>query len=402
MVSPAMIATQLGGGAAGPARALWLDGLDILKQPGSAANRYGVPIESIDVEEAGPGGVSSMRFRLELPNPASGVTLVDGARVHFQDLANDLPTFYGFLQSWPSRPLGLGRSYDVTCQGIEIVLDWMIVPALTIAAGTNIQAAIQSILANATGVGVALRGLASGTANGTQAQPIGDLAQPKFGGAVTTAVAVVLAGDSVREAIRKVLDVANDSSPYFGDITIYGHATVDFWQGLRVFRRDQAPGDYATLTIDDSVGGAIAAANLEHTTDVGQVVRGVYVKGGNAAGTGLVSDGSGKPGRIAVIDDPSILTSSARDLAGVAYLTTQTEAARGNFQVEAFTPTTNVRPGSRLSLTDAEVGLTAANYAISTISKTFAGPTESWRVSYGGLPKKAGRVLRRLTRGTRS
>jgi hypothetical protein len=39
---------------------LYVNGLDLIKQP--SVPGYGVPIDSIHVREAGPGGVSSMSF----------------------------------------------------------------------------------------------------------------------------------------------------------------------------------------------------------------------------------------------------------------------------------------------------------------------------------------------------
>jgi hypothetical protein len=338
--------------------------LDVTNQNGSS---YMVPIESISIEEEGPGGISGMSFSIR--DPLKLVTPVAMAEVEFWDQTADLPIFRGFVQSWSMSGI-VERWIDIQCIGVEVVLDWMVIPTLTIPAGTSTNTAIQACYAAATGVGVSLRTGTSTSDNGTRTNPIGEL-----GPFATTSEDVVIAGDSLREAIRRVIDVSPVASigpgGPFGQY--YGVFTVDFWLGLRVWLgpANQIPNDYATLTVVDTVGSGTAATVLDFENDAGGIVRGVYVKGGNAAGTGLVSDGSGKPGPIAMLDDATILTSAARDSAAKAYLTDKSLATRGSITLERFSTSANVRAGSRLTITNTQAGLSAADYPIARIVKRF-------------------------------
>lgn len=392
-----MRSNNLGGSAAGPPKSLFLSGLDVLKQPGTGTNRFGVPLETCDLTEEGPGGVSELTFTLEDPGLAAP-TLAQGQDVRFHDHLRDKPIFLGFVQSWSIRVLGIGRAFDVTCVGIENVLDWMLVPSLTLANGSDFVASIQSVMANATGIGVSLNVTSGGGVDGTQAQPVGNLFV--FNSLNET---VTLTGDTVREAIRKIAAVSPVADPFaipYGQT--YGLCSVDFWGGLRVWRASTKPGGYADLTINDAPAGPILGADLSHNV-AAIVPHQVYVQGGNAAGTGLVSDGSGIPGPVATFSDSSILAASTRDALGKAYLTDQITTERGSYTVETFVPSTDIHAGSRTTITDAQIGLSGNIFPIAAIRKTFQGANlETWAITYGGLPPSLTRMLRRLTRDIRS
>jgi hypothetical protein len=402
MTSAAIIATQLTDTTAYP-YSLLLGSLEVIRPMAAGGNSYGVPVETIDLEEAGPGGVSSLSFTIEDPQGQVPIPTAS-LGVQMWDLTNNRPLFAGFVQNKKVRPYPPGGRYlDITCIGIEIVLDWMKVPGLTIPSGTDITAAVQSVLANATGIGVSLRAGASQANQGNQAFPIGDLSVISFG--TTLGADVVLAGETVREGIRKCFEVAVANGGIFG---VYGadfvgaYCTVDFWYGVRVWNTGNVPADYATLTITDTPAGAIAAANLAHETDDSGIVRAVVVKGGNAAGSGTVTDGSGLPGEVATLEDDTILTAVAMQVAGRAYLVDKATAERGSYTVQTFAPTTNIRAGSNTTITDAEVGLSAATYPIASIRKSFSDTLQTWEVAYGGLRPSFARFVRRATRGTRS
>jgi hypothetical protein len=401
MVSAAVINQALGGNAAGPTLALWIEGINVLKQPGTAANRYGIPQETIRITEAGPDDVSSMTAVIEDPS-LSLPTFSDFAPVGYWDLVNNRPFFTGWIQNAIPRPFGLGRAYDITCVGPEAALDWMVVPSLTIPAGTQIHVAVQAACGAAIGVGVPLRAFHVESKNGGQTAPIGNLSL--FGddlNAPVTGVAVVADGDTLREVLRKIVDAAPNMAQIGADfepIVAYGAITVDFYLGVRLYSSGEAPSDYDPLTVSDTVGGAIAAARIKHERASLGIYRTVYIKGGNAAGTGLVTDGSGKPGKIAVIPDSTITTSAARDIAGQAYLARQSQGARGELDIETFIPSTNVKAGSRVVITDAQLGLSSADFRIASIVKRFEGPTQSWQVQYGKAQPSAARLVRALTR----
>jgi hypothetical protein len=399
MTSSAVIATQLTSTTAYP-YALYLGSLNVIA--GTGGNAPSVPFDTIDLTEIGPGGASALSFTIQ--DPQGQVPIPPAAmNVQLWDLTNNLPMFNGFVQDKNLRPFPpLGRYIDVTAIGIEALLDWMIVPSLTIVSGTATNTAIQSCYANATGVGFPLRVTSSVSDNGTQANPIGDLG----GGAgpgTATQLDVVLAGETLREAIRKVIDVSTIAGVGFGFKTAStGVATVDFWGGLRVFDPTAGPSDYAALAFDDSAVGLIHTGPLNHEIDDTGVIRQVYVKGGNAAGTGLLSDGSGIPGPVNLLDDSTILTSTARDAAGYAYLADKHGAERGEAGMDTVRPTTNIRAGSLVTIGDTLIGQPGNAYPIASIHKTFTDTLQNWEVAYGGLRPSAMRHLRRLTRYVRS
>jgi hypothetical protein len=342
-----------------------------------------------------------MTFTIE--DPQLAVTVQRGQTVRCYDRTNNRDAFLGWVQSWSPRPRDVGRLIDVQAIGVEAALDWMIVPSLTVTLGTTTSTAVQSIIANATGIGVPLRAF-SGT-DSTQATPIGRVGFVLDG---TLGADVVLAGQTVREAIRLILVATIPSGGgYSTSPPQTAQVTIDFQYGVRVWNltlsgAPSMPNDYAGLTIVDTAVSAEAASGLSNESDATGVPAGVYVIGGNAAGTGLVPTGDGIPGQIAVLNDATILTAAARDVAGQAYLAAQTIASRGSFTRENITWTTKIQAGSVLTLTDAQLGLTAVKAAINSIEKTFQGTTETWTVNYGGFAPSAMRQIRRLTRGTLS
>jgi hypothetical protein len=165
--------------------------------------------------------------------------------------------------------------------------------------------------------------------------------------------------------------------------------TVDFYGGLRCTYQRPAtttdvPDDYAALTVTDTFASATVAANLNHTIDGGAVTRQVLVIGGSAAGSGLVSDGTDLPGPAAVVSDTSITTYANMLARARAEMSRSVQQVRGSFTLEAYTPTPNVHPGSRLVLTDAAAGATGT-YRISQIGKRFnSSGTQEWDIAYGG------------------
>lgn len=364
---------------------------------GQSGAAYMVDIDSMVVEEQGPGGVSSMSFDIWDPNLE--IVLSEGQQVEFWDTTNSLPLFAGFVQSWSYSGV-IGRTVEVTCVGSEKQLDWMVVPTLTVPSGIDTRSAIQLLVANATGIGAQLRAFATtGSGSSSQAEPIGDMAPGA--GTFDVGVAVALNGETLREAIRKVIESSAVGAP-IGTTGATASVTVDFWWGLRTYPSTSTsmPTDYVGQTIAESSG--TRASRLDHETDATGAVHQVYVKGGNAAGTGLVSDGSGISGEVAYIEDTSITTSDARDRAGTAYLADHVTATRGSYTVENFAPTTNIRAGATTTITNTAAGLTAAIYRIASIRKTFIAAKQTWTVAYGGLRPSFVRASRRLTRSIRS
>jgi hypothetical protein len=393
--------TVLGGSATGPAKALYLAGVNVLSER-AAMNGYGVRLASISMTEAPPGGISSLTFDLVDPNKVHA--MARGVPVFYDDLANGRPLFRGWIQSWTVEPFGLGRVWHVRCIGVEVLLDWMKIRSLTIPAQTNTAAAIQSAYAAAEGVGQGLRANASSLAGGfssSQAFPLSPMANVISISKIQKDV--VITGGSLRSAIEAIAAASRlDTSAGFemwapSDATL-GPATVDFYFGLRIQSKDQIPSDFATLTVTDTQAGPVRAHGLEHGADASAIPAGVIVIGGNAAGSGMVPTGDGLPGPVEIINDATILTAAAKYAAAQSFLTERTSLPeRGSFRLVDWTPTGEIRPGSSLVLTDAETGATGT-YRVAGITKTFTALRETWTVTYGAAKPSLARAVRRLTR----
>lgn len=411
---PALIATQLTDRGA-RARRLNIGGLDVLKPYGSTwTTQYHVPIESIALTEEGAGAVSSLTFDIE--DPRIELPLAEGSDVEFWDITNDRPLFAGFLQAFTPRPDGVNRTIGIRSVGIEVLLDWMLVPALTIPAGTDQVAAIQSIVANATGVGWPVRAFAFWSI-GTGYSAVSSQAFPiAVGTDYTLDYDLVLDGDSVRGAIAKVFTSSvSASGPPKGSLaTNGGLVTIDYYGGLRVIPTYLSggltavylPADYDDLDISNTSSGARAVAGLDMTIDASGIVRAVYVKGGNAAGSGLVSDGSGIPGPVSTISDATSLDGTKRNNIAGDYLLEFSQSPRG--QAPLFMSpadlASNYRPGGTVTFAaDGQTFNDETTFVIASIRKTFLGNgNQNWTVSFGGHKPSAMKQLRRLTRDVRS
>ena len=146
------IATQLTDGTTRYKR-LSIGPTEVLVDYGSS--NLSVDMKTIRLTEEGPGGVSSMSFSVW--DPDIQLTISIGDHIEFWDVTNDQPLFLGFLASFGIRMAGPHRWVDVECVGIEVLLDWMLVPNLTIPSGTDWAAGLQSLIYNATGVGWPIR-----------------------------------------------------------------------------------------------------------------------------------------------------------------------------------------------------------------------------------------------------
>lgn len=409
MVASALIATQLTDHSSRVVM-LTIAGVDVNGQVGAGGNGYHVPIGSIAVDEQGPGGISTLRFDLVDPL-ATGPVPRDGDEVVRWDIVNDIPSFAGFVSNWKTLPLpsGQGRVTSISCSGYEVILDWALIPFdLTIPAGTTLQAAIQLCAGVAEGTRE-LRAFSadSGTGTSSQALPITRFATGFHGAGGVAALAyaiTIVGGTSLREALYACAQAAAFGA-FPGPDPSNAQFTVDFYRGLRAYS-DSAAGawaEYSNLTVSDTVAGANPADGLEHETDATQIVRGVFIKGANAAGTGFLGDGTGKPGKVAFISDSTIDTAAKLLDAQTTYLNQFVIATRGSFDLVDWTPTSTVlHPGSMVVLTDAQANATGS-YRIYGLSKRFLkSGRETWVIQYGGLRPSANRLLRRLTRPIRS
>ena len=386
---------------------LTVAGVDLLLDvSGTPGQRLGIPIESIVATERGPAGVSDLRFTLW--DPANTVTLARNQPVYYSKTAEAVPVFQGFVTSWKASPLGsTGKTCDVRCTGLEAVLDWAKVDAVTIPASTRIDAAVQ-LLAGSTlnGLAFPLNTLGVGShAMGDNANPISALGGATIG---PTAIAIT-AGTTLREAIRTVTD--DGYFQYGASDTIY--CTVSSLGGLRVFPATrfgagiESPGDFFSLYVVDAqsspaegtgaVGSPMVSRELDYEQDA-TAPTAVYVQGSGVSV--LVEDATGDVGNLAVISDSTLTTAAQCEAAGQSYLAKSQQQLRASFWLRAKTPIPSLRAGSVVTFTDALVGASALPLRLWEIQRTFFGQKEHWRLTVGGAGRPSHVVeMRRLTRG---
>jgi hypothetical protein len=358
-------------------------------------------LDSIELTEAGPGDVSSLTFVIEdptavIPLPAAGATVL-----HW-DQTLDAPLFSGYVNDYSVRVMGVGRTITVNAAGLETLLDWIAIPS------TTPRDPVTGLLAsdgNPAPVGNVLSYLVTttaqdsdgrtdlygpvpagvGTANGNATYPIGILNAPGPFFADVTSVGVPVGPGSLRAGLEDLIKAAHygtflDPSPYIDAVV-----TVDFYRRLRVFLRSGRPDDWTDMTINDTVAGPQRSESINYEVHPADVVRSVYVNG-SGAGQGWVTDGSGIFGRQAVIDSPTSTTAKRMEQVGALYLATQKALVRGTLTISDWTPpNATVHPSSTITITDAQVSLTAQTYAIAEIRKTFNGAgKQNWEIVFGG------------------
>jgi hypothetical protein len=380
---------------------LFLGGVDVIKEP-ATPSRYAVPTESITVTEMGRYGVSSMSFTIE--DTGLAVSISDGMEVRFDKFAaaggTPETTFLGWVSSYSVKPAfgEQGRLIEVDATGIEAILDWAMVPAdVTFLSGSKIGPCIQSIVASAVGLGPLV---AIGGTNGSSST-----AQGLTQGATSTfslvADVLVTAGTTVREAVRTICATSNITViPGYGVV----QSTVDFYWSLRVYEQPTIPGgviyDGGTFTIVDAIGSTMAEGLSYDVTAAS--IRGVYIKGTNAAGSVLLTDGSGILGPIAYVTSDS--SDSAPEALQIAtdYLNRARTGVTGSFREEGLAFAGVLKPDGLLTLTDARVGLSAVPYWFGPITRTYPGGILiNHELSFGGPPPSGAALLRQLTRDTR-
>ena len=361
------------------------------------------PTSSIVVKEAGPGGVSSMSFVIEDPTGIAGLP-VAGSEIRMQDLTLDVPIFLGWLNDWTAEVYGVGRIFSINAIGIEAALDWTIVPSTGIG---SVFAPRQLV----DGSDPVISGLASYAAwmglkapiptssdpiDGDADKPIGFLSTagdpyeidydgPFFAGPSDLRTAITYATRVTRRSVAAVLDL---------DALV----TVDFNRRLRVFRRGFKPADYTNLTVNDAYAGPLVAASLKYEVHPGDVPHGVYVVGGNPAGTGWVEDTSGVRGRMDLLNSTDSGVSISLTAIGEKYLAAQAMLVRGSLVLESYVPSVGtIHPGSFITITDTQVSQVAQIYAIATITKTFPGGVlQEWMIEFGSsAPSYVESVARR-------
>lgn len=382
-----VVATQLTDRAA-RYYGLYIDGLDVSadRVPG---NGYAVDTESVEIIEAQAGQVSSMRFTIG--DPLNEITVADGARVTFVNLNKDVTEFAGWVDTATMRTVGIGREIEVSCIGIEAVLDWLVVGSVTIAQGTPFTDAMQQILSAAAGIGFGLSWGQGTTYDAGIQSPAG--ISPKRD--------VTITGQTVRQAFEAVAAASLDDFPPPGWIAL----TVTYGGVVLLKGVFTAATIFGTAQQVVSTSGPVYPANHEYSPIQGDSTRAVYVVGGNAAGTGLVPDGTGIPGQTAIVNEPGATTEQLKRAAAYAVMGRNGEFGAGTFTLENYTQTATrdaaKRVWSQWIVTDSVYGLSSVTVNVLRIVKRFhKGGTETWTLTYGNRLRSAARQIRVLTRTT--
>lgn len=367
---------------------LYVGGVDMIRQPGVQGNGYGVPIGTVTIDERAPGQVSSMSFVIS--DPLSVTSVLEGADVRFVNLTKDVIEFAGWVDTASIAAVGPGRRITVQCVGIESVLDWMIVPSVTIPSNTLLPDAAQMIASAAVPIGVPLQWAQGSTYDAT--------IQVSSGISVN---ALTITNQTLRQALDTLS--AAGLSAYPGGFSIF--ATVTFYGGLWYDGPSSniAPYPFTPLVQQYvSTSGPVYPADPTHSPLQGDSIRSVYVVGGNAAGTGLFTDGSGVPGRTALVEDSSILTAAAAAAAASASMGSSGASVTGSFSLEAFSQIAGrdnaVRVFSWFILTNPQLGLSLYGVRAQVVSKRYNDSgTEEWTVTYGNRPRSGAALIRSLT-----
>lgn len=361
-----------------------------------------VDIDSVKVKDVGIGGVGSIEFELWDPLSLIG-TITDGTEILFRDEDLDVINFRGYTDSSGPQPaFATGRKVTVSGASVNAWLDWAKVkPSFTPVAAQNLNLAISAL---ARSLSAPLNSTTGSSDNGTLTQPVGELTLVVDGSNTIPFLdeQPVIDGASLREGIAMLATAASYHGVGDTNLPATLLVDVDYHLGLRVWPDDIAeqPDDYATLTVTDTIGGAVAASALKFDAEYLDLVHEVYVDGGNAAGSGWFGDGTGLRGRQEIITDDTCTTTARALQLAASYFAQHGQATRGTLTLSKYVPTANVRAGSLLALTDAPSGATGT-WRIYSIDKTFnPGGSEEWSIAFGGPRPSAVNLLRKLTRGT--
>jgi hypothetical protein len=135
-------------------------------------------------------------------------------------------------------------------------------------------------------------------------------------------------------------------------------------------------------------GWTIVPDEIDYEVDINDAGSHVYVKGGNAAGSGWVVGGPSRYGTNAILDRPQSTSAALRDAIGKAYLNRELAPVSGGRAIVSNFD--GWRAGQSLAITDAGLGL-SGNYEIfqlATIVELGSGNTR-YEIDFGALPWSA-------------
>jgi hypothetical protein len=365
----------------------------VLRNPTGTGNTYGVPIESVQLTEAGPGQVSTLAFVIE--DPDLQISVLPGSYVRFMDIARDVPIFAGYVDTVRYGMMGLGQTLAVMAVGVEILLDWAYTPGLTIPSGTTIGTGVQMIVASCVGsLPVNTRKSASPP---TAAIPMQDTGETLGANVVIPAGTLRAALDAYAPAV--VIALADWFSTF--EYTVY--ATVDFRHGLRWFWTigGYTWGDTVSPNaVTISTAGPIYPADVDLSLANPDRPR-VVVVNGSGAGSIVMADGSGLPGQTTVIADSNSTTYNYAVSVARASIGRAGQVWTGSVTVDDAlnigAPGAEYHAGIRVALTAPGYAFSGATFRAWTIDKSFTSDDkEQWVLRLGGR-QLASRYLRRMT-----
>jgi hypothetical protein len=343
------------------------------------------PISTWQLNEAAYGQVSDFTFTLEDPGAVLSPRI--GDPVVLWDTQADVPEFAGWVVTLDYAQMAPGRRIAVRCAGAEALLDWMQVPAMTFDGSPSYSVAqiVQSLIAaGSLSAQSPLRAMADGVtfSTGSQAFPTSWYSMINAGSYATPAGSLRQALQSLWTQTLAVQAALADGPP------LALMLSVDFWHGVRLWAQGDwkygatvLPSDFPTLAVAQDTSAGVVAESPAYTVDGGSSVRGAYVTGANAAGTGFVT-GTPVMGPTATISDPNATSAASRDAIGLA-ATYGGAAVRGSFRL--LDAEAQVHPGYAVQFGVGAVLPSTLSYRVGTVSRTFnpSGRCD-YTVSFGG------------------
>jgi hypothetical protein len=379
---------------------LWIDGLDVLVEPGgTSGRRYGVNLESIRLTEGGPTTNGTLDFTVR--DPDGDVRLVGDETVVFYDHVRGEPLFRGTVDVVSEAiPTGIDHAWSVRCTDLNALLDRVLVPPYTLPVA-SLQEVVLSILAY-----VPLRafGSLSGDAagvreGGSQAKPVGGAYPSQLTGTLSIGA---ISQMTARAALQLALGEWSASYGYLLPATF--QVFVDQYGGVRLFDSFYAitPSDYRTTTVMVNAAtvtepGEVRPSKLEITRDNAQAYTSVYVVGGSAAGTGWVSAEQTGARREGVYNQPLSTDALRLQAYGTAWLTAFGVQTRGSFSLDARPSPFVVHPGDYIIVNGSVMTLAASTQGyVQDVSTRFdgGGTVRSVAVTFGSVAASLARTLR--------
>jgi hypothetical protein len=366
-------------------------GVDVSHQVGGTlGQKFGLDPSTLLLSLAGPGGTS--RLECDVDDPALALAPVPGDEVRFA--FGDEPWFLGTLELDAGRPDfgGGARRWHLTATGVDGLPDWVVTEYdLSFPSAQFLTTMIQAAIAACSNTGPLTALVDPVNHNGSDTLPLGNL-----GGAANLSLAApfvnavtIPAGTTLRAAWQKIIASSEDNGQPF-------RIAIDMRGGVRLWSTTDGfgfPGGTVAIGTTSTPAGADHAFSVDGTA----IVRTVVVIGTGARAT--VSDGTGRRGRSAVLNDPTLTTTAACAAAGRAYLASRGAGVRGTIRQESVNPAiaTPARvPLGQVAITDASVGATGTYESGGVVVGLDQAGLATLTYAYGGRPPAASELIRQM------